>query len=447
MSSISLTTDELTDARAWRTLKQQVDHDTLLNSLTDSSLIERTRRAELLNQRRRGDEAMHVLASLPSGALSLIEATSALVMTDLLSGATPAERSDLLSRIVGLPEHALQDATFQEAQAKLDFARGQAYGELGNTSEARELLRMAQRGLQYLGFSDAPARAALERISGTPEERVRTHSQRLSDLLTADPTSLLIPAVAGDLAEAASKAWNLTALRCALGHMRPSPARESLRASADALLGHRGMPAPDEHATHLSLPQVANHLLRVERAILAEQQLDAPRAAELAAEALRRAPQFPVDSPDHNLILILSARALAFTDLPGAGQQAASSDVGVFSGLARLTEAEIVLRAENGQQAAHALIDEAYLLMEAYPDRIRLATLNVSRRVATNAYHLLAQRFPEYALRPPLVISRTLRLAAERARQLHRESLDQDPTRVVAFEWLVACGQSASRAG
>ena len=433
-----LNDDELLLPLKWQEARKNIPIARLLAGLqADSRPIAKVRLADLFNRNRKTAEARKVLADLGSD-LPVAVGMRALVDIDYAVNLPHAERLEVFKAIAALPEDLDAAApTFPEGQAMLDFARGQAFGELALRTEAARLLQLARRGLQMLGLSDRAAICALERL-GDPERRIETHRARLRDVL-ASGSEHLIPAVADDLVRAAASNFDAASMVEGLAYMHRTPEREALALSAAILRGMRVESPPDTSASAHPTVGVAAYIAHMDQAVLAEQCLQPAEARRLAEAALRSEP-VAEDAYAAGVIRVVRARLLlAAGDLTGAAEAVGDDEapIGphVLGGLIRL---EVALRSGVVDPLARlAELDAVHHSLRLVPEEYQDGLLRSARRLATNATYLLLRRHPVTSAISIPLLANNFQRPTPRTLRCHQEEMRRDPHRFVAFQWYV----------
>ncbi len=439
--------ETLLDARRWREARLASANDLteLLAQIQGDSVTARTRRSEMLCRLGQQADAEFGLLGIPREERNALTwGTLALVLMERQDDLPERDRAELYARIVALPEEVdPEDPTYAEGQYMLDFARGQACGELGQFERARRLLIGAQRAQRILGLPEAPVRAALERVAGTPEQRLDLHRKRLREAL-ASGSSCLVEAVADDLAACAADLHDYAVLAEAIEHMRPGERREAFRGAKAALLGHRGVVAPATDLLASGLPRAAAYLLAAERALKAEMGLRPEQAATLAREALLTSPRL---TREHDLsrygVLLIDARLLlVIGDAAGAVTRLRGVTEPRLKFHTEMAHTEVSLRLGEADDAREHLRLAHEALMALDEPRRRWAC-HLARRLFTNASYLLRVHYgvPEME---EVYHLQYLPHAPTSVQDRHRRWLDDHPEQVVAFRDLTSLLSSRS---
>ena len=422
----------------WRETVKKTPQATLISELQrHPHPVAQARLAELINRMGNHDRALAVLQAAPLS--SLLHGVRALAMLDQACRAPLAERAGLMRAVADLPEDlGLRDDTYAEAQSMTDFARGQAFGELGLITEARRLLFMARRGATLLGIPLEPIECAIERLD--TGDQTEAQVSRLRQAIKKDNPNLTA-ALADDVVRSASKTLDLPTIREALVYMRDSDEKTAITRSVNLLEGRRlgEDQGPDGSHSPLAIAKLAAYLHQVDQAVAAEQKLDFEQAKKLALKILPTAPLL-YDPLGLQFVMALNARLLLIT---GDVAEAASTLGGVnhpsLHFAAALLRAEIAIRIGDPLNT-NLLRDlgEAAQAFRLIPEPGKDLSLLNARRISTNAYYLFAHLMEIGEKHPTPMIGGHLKEPNAKALLVHRAEMERNPHRFVAFEWYVA---------
>lgn len=424
--------DTLADPRAWKTLQDTTDADQLLTELSHlSGPVAISRRAALIGRAGRLTEAELLLAE--AERLPLAEATLRAIQLDRAAHLPFSETIDVYQRLADLPDDF--PAGHPEAQALLDFVRGQALRELGRASEARALLIGAKRGRAALGLGTAAVERAIDSLIDDPEvrlERARAHLRRAE----REGNMLLANSARAEVVRVSLEAFDWVGAEQALSTAEGMGAmRESVLAGIHFFRTHRDAPLPRADDEYGALAHLFHD---AEVALLHEWSLDRPAAIQMAEQVLHTV---PAPEPGTNLHALARATQAAMANLiddPVAFEHAlndatasAHPRLQVYAQLLRIEQA---LRRRD-PELLDAAIGVASSLLRPGDDHDSL--WHLAARVAPSAVKVLYRKSPQLLSPPPRI--RTVGPGVTSSGLLlerHRQWLRDNPQHSVSFTWL-----------